>query len=122
MKPGSVLVLALFNPLFLTYAQDKASVSPLVASAPSPSAVTDSSQPEPTSTYVIGPSDVVVVTVLKEPTLSGTLLVRPDGMISMPLLGDITASDLTPRQLAEDIAARLKKFIQDPNVTVVLSQ
>jgi polysaccharide export outer membrane protein len=75
-----------------------------------------------TDSYVIGLSDVIIVTVLKEPTLSSSLLVRPDGMISMPLLGDIMASGKTPLQLADEIAAKLKKFIQDPNVTVILSQ
>jgi polysaccharide export outer membrane protein len=74
------------------------------------------------NTYVIGALDVLTVTVWKEPTLSGGLLVRPDGMISMPLIGDIQASNLTPLQLADQIAVKLKKFIQDPNVTVVISQ
>jgi polysaccharide export outer membrane protein len=73
-------------------------------------------------TYVIGASDVLAVTVFKEPALSGNLLVRPDGMISIPLLGDVKASGKTPAQLAEEVTAKLKKFIQDPNVTVVLNQ
>jgi polysaccharide export outer membrane protein len=73
-------------------------------------------------TYVIGASDVLTVTVWKEPTLSGTLLVRPDGMISLSLIGDIQATGLTPLQLADQIASKLKKFIQDPNVSVVVSQ
>ena len=72
--------------------------------------------------YVIGASDVLTVTVWKEPTLSGSILVRPDGMISVPLLGDVQASGLTPLQLADQIAKKLKKFIQDPNVSVVMSQ
>jgi polysaccharide export outer membrane protein len=72
--------------------------------------------------YVIGASDVLTITVWKEPTLSGSLLVRPDGMISVPLLGDVQASGLTPLQLAYQIAVKLKKFIQDPNVSVVLTQ
>ncbi|MGA2170212.1 MAG: polysaccharide biosynthesis/export family protein, partial [Terracidiphilus sp.] len=72
--------------------------------------------------YVIGASDVITVTVLKESTLSGSLLVRPDGMITMPLLGDVKASGLTPLQLGGDIAIRLKKYIQDPNVSVILTQ
>jgi polysaccharide export outer membrane protein len=74
------------------------------------------------SSYVIGESDMITVTVLKEPTLSGNLLVRPDGMITMPLLGDIKASAMTPPQLSMDIAKRLKKYIQDPNVSVILTQ
>jgi polysaccharide export outer membrane protein len=54
--------------------------------------------------------------------LSGSLLVRPDGMISMPLLGDVKASGKSPVQLADEITVKLKKYVQDPNVTVVLSQ
>jgi polysaccharide biosynthesis/export protein len=76
----------------------------------------------PSNTYIIGPSDVLSITVWKEPTLSSSLLVRPDGMISLPLLGDVLATGLTPLQLADQIASKLKKFVQDPNVSVVVSQ
>ena len=72
--------------------------------------------------YVIGASDVLTVTVWKEPSLSGTLLVRPDGMISLSLIGDIQASGLTPLQLADQIEAKLKKFIQDPKASIVITQ
>jgi polysaccharide biosynthesis/export protein len=72
--------------------------------------------------YVIGPSDVLTVTVWKEATLSGSILVRPDGMISLALLGDVQASGLTPLQLSEQISTKLKKYIQDPNVSVVVAQ
>ncbi len=70
--------------------------------------------------YVIGPEDSLSITVWKEPTLSGTIPVRPDGMISMALLGDIQASGRTPMQLADDVTARLKKYVQDPNVSIVV--
>ena len=73
-------------------------------------------------TYVIGASDVITVTVWKDQTLSGTLLVRLDGMISMPLLGDVKASGLTPAQLSDQIAGKLKKFMQDPQVSIVVAQ
>jgi len=72
--------------------------------------------------YVIGRSDVVTVTVWKQPTLSGNLLVRPDGKISMPLVGDVEAAGLTPLKLASKIAGDLTKYYQDPNVTVVLAE
>ena len=72
--------------------------------------------------YVIGAADILAITVWKEPTLSGTILVRPDGMISLSLLGDVQASGLTPTQLADQISTKLKKYIQDPNVSVVVSQ
>ena len=74
------------------------------------------------NTYIIGPSDVLTVTVWKEQTLSGSNLVRPDGMISLPLLGDVQASGFTPVQLADEITGKLKKFVQDPNVSVVVGQ
>ena len=73
-------------------------------------------------TYVIGASDTLTISVWKEPTLTGNLLVRPDGMVSMPLLGDVQASGLTTLQLSTLIQEKLKKFIQDPNVSVVLTQ
>jgi polysaccharide export outer membrane protein len=53
--------------------------------------------------------------------MSGSLLVRPDGMISMPLLGDVQASGLTPLALGDQIATKLKKYIQDPKVNVVIT-
>ncbi len=78
--------------------------------------------PNDKNSYVIGLSDVLSVTVWKQPTLSGTLLVRPDGKISMPLLGDIQASALTPMQLAAQISTMLKKYMRDPEVSVVVSR
>ena len=69
--------------------------------------------------YVIGPEDSLQVTVWKEPTLSGNFPVRPDGMISLVLVGDLPAAGQTPMALSNDITQRLKKYIQDPVVTVV---
>jgi polysaccharide biosynthesis/export protein len=70
--------------------------------------------------YVIGAEDSLQITVWKEPTLSGTIPVRPDGMISMVLVGDLRAAGLTPMALGADISQRLKKYIQEPVVTVVV--
>lgn len=70
------------------------------------------------ATYVIGPDDALSVVVWKEPSFSGNLAVRPDGMVSMPLLGDLQAAGMTPMALGEDIANRLKKYVHDPLVTV----
>ncbi len=71
--------------------------------------------------YVIGPDDTLHISVWKEPDLSVTLPVRPDGKISMPLLDDIPAAGMTPVLLKELITARLKKYIADPRVTVVVT-
>lgn len=71
--------------------------------------------------YVIGADDSLQITVWQEPSLSGTFPVRPDGMISLVLVGDIPAAGLTPMHLAHDITVKLKKFIQDPVVAVVVA-
>ena len=72
-------------------------------------------------TYVIGPEDTLHIAVWKEPDLTATLPVRPDGKISMPLLNDVQAAGLTPMQLADSIAEKLKKYVTDPRVTVVVT-
>jgi len=71
--------------------------------------------------YVIGADDTLHISVWKEPDLTETLPVRPDGKISMPLLNDIQAAGLTPLQLKDAITEKLKKFIADPRVTVVVT-
>jgi polysaccharide export outer membrane protein len=74
--------------------------------------------PEVTASYVVGPDDNIRVDVWHEPTLSGSFPVRPDGMISLALVGDIMAAGRTPMDLANDLTIRLKKYITDPTVTV----
>jgi polysaccharide export outer membrane protein len=90
------------------------------AAVPPRAAAPNYAGPLDASRYVIGPEDSLQVTVWKEPTLSGTIPVRPDGMISLVLVGDLPAAGLTPMALGEDISQRLKKYIQDPVVTVVV--
>ncbi len=86
---------------------------------------TTSNSPEPVSvappTYVIGPEDTLHVSVWKEPDLTATLPVRPDGQISLPLLNDVQAAGLTPMQLAASLTEKLKKYVADPRVTVVVT-
>lgn len=71
--------------------------------------------------YVIGSDDILKISVWKEPDLTETLPVRPDGKISMPLLNDVPAAGLTPLQLKDSITEKLKKYIADPRVTVVVT-
>lgn len=73
------------------------------------------------SDYVIGADDTLHVSVWKEPDLTATLPVRPDGKISLPLLNDVPAAGLSPMQLAASITDKLKKYISDPRVTVVVT-
>src|SRR6202789_847976 len=72
--------------------------------------------------YLIGADDVLLVSVWKEPDLTITLPVRPDGNISMPLLNDVPAAGLSPTQLAASITEKLKKYVADPRVTVIVTQ
>ena len=72
--------------------------------------------------YLIGADDVLLVSVWKEPDLTITLPVRPDGDISMPLLNDVPAAGLSPTQLAASITEKLKKYVADPRVTVIVTQ
>jgi polysaccharide biosynthesis/export protein len=80
--------------------------------------------PDPPATsdanYVIGPGDALGIFVFRSPELSVDLPVRPDGRISMPLIPDIQAAGRTPTQLARDIETRLRDFVREPNVTVMV--
>ena len=113
--------------------------TPTGSSIPAPSAppTTSQSMPKPASAlagppgmpantvdsahYVIGADDNLQITVWREPSLSGVLPVRPDGMISLVLIGDLKAAGKTPTQLSSDIADKLRKYIQDPSVTVAVT-
>jgi polysaccharide export outer membrane protein len=77
--------------------------------------------PEVPSDYIIGADDTLHITVWKEPDMNVTLPVRPDGKISMPLLDDVQAAGMTPMQLGASLKEKLKKFIADPRVTVVVT-
>jgi len=72
-------------------------------------------------TYVIGPQDVLDISVWKEPEVSRVLPVRPDGKISLPLLRDVQAAGLTPSQLEARITEGLTGFITAPDVTVIVT-
>jgi polysaccharide biosynthesis/export protein len=90
------------------------------ATAPQPA---DAATPSgPTPSYLIGPEDTLHISVWKEPELTATLPVRADGKISLPLLNDVPAAGLTPMQLAGTIKEGLKKYVNDPRVTVVVAQ
>jgi polysaccharide biosynthesis/export protein len=72
--------------------------------------------------YLIVPGDEVNVNVWEDSNLTRTVSVRPDGNISLPLLDDVQASGLTPMQLGAEIASRLKKFVSDPQVTIIMTR
>ena len=100
--------------------------SPASGKTTSDTTASDKTTPAPSTspagpTYVIGPEDGLHIAVWKEADLTATLPVRPDGKISLPLLDDVQAAGLTPKQLAESVTEKLKKYIADPHVTVVVT-
>lgn len=86
------------------------------------SAATAPSAPLPVSTYHIGVDDLVQVSVWRNPDLSVTVPVRPDGKISLPLVGDVDAGGRTPAEVSADIKQRLTAYIRDPQVAVILTE
>jgi polysaccharide biosynthesis/export protein len=72
--------------------------------------------------YVIGPEDVLDINVWKEPDMTRIVPVRPDGKISLPLINDVQAAGSTPQQLAGAVKEKLRKFLTDPQVTVIVTQ
>jgi polysaccharide biosynthesis/export protein len=72
--------------------------------------------------FLLGPEDVLEVSVWRNQDLSRTVVVRPDGKISLPLIGDVQASGLNASQVAAKIAARLTEFKENPNVSVSLKE
>jgi len=74
------------------------------------------------NTFVIGNDDVLAINVWKEPDISRSIPVRSDGKISLPLVGELQAAGQTPQQLEQLIAGKLKSYISEPEVTVIVQQ
>lgn len=74
------------------------------------------------SEFFLGPEDVLKVTVWKSPDLSGEVTIRPDGTITLPLIGDLPAAGLTANILAKRIAERLTEYVSSPIVTVQVKE
>jgi len=100
----------------------------LVASLGALATAADRPAPDPASAaaapagYVIGVGDVLRINVWKEPELTSDATVRLDGMITVPLLGDLQAAGRAPAQLAGTLMAELDRFVEKPRVTVSVSQ
>lgn len=79
-------------------------------------------QPASDSDYIIGNGDQLSINVWKEPNLTQKLPVMPDGKITLPLIGDVQASGRTTHQLQEAVTAKLRVYMTDPQVTVMVTQ
>jgi len=96
-------------------AQESPAQKPGAAAKPATPSAVDSD-------YKIGPQDVVRIDVWKEPEITRTIPVRPDGKISLPLLNDVQAAGLSAHELAMAISKGLEKFINNPQVTVTVME
>ncbi len=101
-------------------AQAGSASSPTTASASGQNPAASAAKPD--STYVIGNDDVLAINVWKEPDISRSVPVRSDGNISLPLVGEVLAAGRTPHQLEAEIAGKLKNYISEPEVTVIVQE
>ena len=107
----------------LLFAQSGQGTQQSPASNPQPSSpATTSTVQGHDNSYVIGEDDVLAINVWKEPDISRSVPVRSDGKISLPLVGEVQASGMTPLKLEKEIAAKLKNYIDEPEVTVIVQQ
>jgi polysaccharide export outer membrane protein len=84
--------------------------------------ISDRSETYGESEYQLGPEDVIQVFVWKEDDLTTTAVIRPDGKISLPLVGEIVASRKTSNQLQQEVGEKLKAFVSKPVVTVIVKE
>jgi len=92
-----------------------------VAASPETSSVPSGNKPHDNS-FVIGNDDHLAINVWKEQDLTRSIPVRSDGKISLPLVGEVQAAGRTPLQLEQEIATKLRNYITDPEVTVIVEQ
>jgi polysaccharide export outer membrane protein len=103
-------------------AQPSATAKPVPTAKPAPAApVAPVSVPLPAD-FVIGPEDGLGVLFWHEPEMSGDVVVRPDGLITLPLIGDIRAAGLKPEALREEIQKAASRYLTEANVMVVVRQ
>jgi polysaccharide export outer membrane protein len=136
MELKILLIAALLSTTLTCACQDQQPAAPAAPATAAPAATqtptsTNNTTPSATAaplaaghlaeSYVIGPDDQISINVWKEPPFSGAFAVRPDGMITVPLVGDMLAAGLTPTDLAAQITVKLHKFLQDPVVTVTVT-
>lgn len=130
---ATLLLLALASP---AWAGTESEAVPPAAAAAQPAAPAPATSVQPTTpaprtehvpdtkvdnSYIIGPGDVIQVFVWRNPELTVSVPVRPDGKVSTPLVEDITAVGKTPSALARDIESRLAEYIRSPQVNVIVT-
>jgi len=130
-KRGHGIPLCLFGLLIMpAAAQDVAGPVAAISGASSsagstntPNNVPTSRAPSPVpSSYIVGEADVLRINVWKQPELSQNVVVRPDGIVSVPLVGELRVSGMTPVQIEDVLVSELKRFVNEPRVTVTVTE
>lgn len=112
LKPGTVILIVLLG--------SSASAQPPALSSHGGAAGAAAATAPPD--YVIGPDDQLSIVFWRDKDMSADAAVRPDGKISLPLLNDVQAAGLTPQQLRDRLMEDAKRYIEDPNITIVVRQ
>ena len=124
-KSVSVILLVgggIFLAVAPVVAQEKNATRPPQVSPKAVSGAADKAILTVTPEYIIGPEDILEITVWKNADLSKQVQVRPDGRISLPLLGDISAVAKTPDQLTEEISTGLRAYMDNPTVSIMVKE
>jgi polysaccharide biosynthesis/export protein len=120
---GAVASLALLYGTLCGQAPQAASTDSTTPSAAETAPSTPAAANKPhDNTFVIGADDLLAINVWQEPDVSRVVPVRSDGKISLPLVGEVVAAGLTPLQLEQQISDKLKNYITNPQVTVIVQQ
>ena len=120
--PAAAICFAMSNGLWAQAATQNTAPAPVPVMQNAASAQTSEATKAHDNTFVIGNDDVLAINVWKEPDVSRSVPVRSDGKISLPLVGEVQAAGRTPLTLEQDIAAKLKNYIGEPEVTVIVQQ
>lgn len=118
---AALCVVVLFSACLWAQANSSATAAPSDAAAKNEAANAAAAKGHD-DTFVIGTGDVLSINVWKEPDITRAIPVRSDGNISLPLVGEVQAAGRTPLKLEQDIADRLKNYISEPEVTVIVQQ
>jgi polysaccharide biosynthesis/export protein len=113
-QKGFILIIIIITSIYALGCTPR--VSPMVDAQAAAAEVS----PPDLEKYRLGTEDVIEISVWKEPDMTKQLVIRPDGKISYPLIGEIPAAGKTVKQVQEEISKRLEKFVTDASVTVIL--
>ena len=118
LKPGTFVVFMLLG----SAVSAQPTAAGRQAAAPARSAGAGAAEVTAPPDYVIGPDDQLSIVFWRDKDMSADAAVRPDGKISLPLLNDVQAAGLTPQQLRDRLMEDAKRYIEDPNITIVVRQ